>query len=192
MNFLRAIFASLILAVTSPVPENSLDWVYHDDDDELDDRATERVPGELFNFLAPGPVQDRDDITLYVLAPHRDENDRNNLLDVRWWNGRAEHWVRATWQKDIPLGEINTKAGRFHGLPRSGATTADLWKIVVPAAVTLPGDNYYFFRFRVANAADEAFSYVVRADSLHDNNLGQAWSPVGDVYGRDWLVTIEP
>lgn len=184
----------LLLGVAARAEDVNLDWAYHDDDDDQDDRNAEMVPGQNFTFVTNklDAIHQGDTVTLFMLTPHVDERDRDNLLDVRWWNGREEHWVRAVWQRHLFVGR-NAAVPSFHGLPESGTEQVDLWRVDVSPQITRTGDNYYFFRYHVTDAAvGDTIYYIVRADSFHDNNLGQAWSPVSEIFARDWPITIKP
>lgn len=171
-----------------------MDWAYHDDDDEVDDRHLEKVPGEKFTFLnnnGTNEVSRSSNVVLYVLSPPTGD-DGNIEVAVRWWNGETETWLPARQVKEITLGR-DAPGGTFHGSPRRGQKKAILWLVKITPEDTRPGDNYYFFRVRLIKVdGRETVRYLTRSDPHHDNNLGQSWSPVSEVYGRDWLVRIIP
>jgi hypothetical protein len=174
----------------------NVDWMYHDDNDGVDDRATEKVPGEAFTFLANGSatVRDADSVVVYVLTANRFAGEADEQLFVRWWNGETEKWVMGEWMKNIVLGEGEGAVGRFHDLPAAGAVLLDLWRVEIGADATRPGDNYYSVQMK-GWEGDHATEYYLLKDSsngnIGSNNLGQAGSfNAGDYYGNDWKVVI--
>jgi hypothetical protein len=166
-------------------------WAYHDDADSIDDRTTEKVPGENLAFIGNGTafISSEEPVILHVLTDRNFAGDREEQVFARWWNGEEEHWVMGRWKKNILLGGLDT----FHGKPLDGDVTLDLWEIRVEPDMTRPGENYYVIQLKgwAENAeADEIYLlHNPGSAGATANELNQAWT-AGDYYGRDWSVTI--
>jgi hypothetical protein len=187
----------LLLCARAYGVEVNMDWAYHDDNDGVDDRATENVPGQGFTFLGNGKVEipDGEPITLYVLTANQFAGDADEQVFVRWWNGKEEKWITGGWVTNVFLGAGEKDSGRFHGLPNDQSVMADVWKVDVAADVTIPGTNYYVIQFKGVGQDGTKETYLTR-DSVGENgkvnNINQAWTPAADYFGHDWNVTIAP
>jgi hypothetical protein len=170
------------------------DWAYHDDNDGTDDRAGEGVPGQSFSFLGNGGIEipDGDAVTLYVLTVNQFAGEADEQVFVRWWNGTEEKWIMGGWATNVVLGSGENDAGRFHGLPNDAPVMLDVWKLEIPADVTMPGENFYVIQLKGFTEAGSTEKYLLRdsADGAANNNLNQS---VGtNFFSHDWSVTITP
>jgi hypothetical protein len=113
---------------------------------------------------------------------------------LRWWNGEAESWHEAAWQKNVELGHSDETVGQFHEKPADGTVRVDLWRFDVPASATKPGDNFYVIQLKNQLADGTVEYYLLRepdVDLNGRNPLGQAWTATAaNYFGRDWKVTI--
>jgi hypothetical protein len=174
----------------------NMDWAYHDDNSGVDDRAGEGVPGQAFTFLGNGKLEipDADPVTLYVLTANQFAGEGDEQVFVRWWNGTEEKWIQGGWETNVFLGSGENDAGRFHGQPAEASVMLDIWKVVIPADVTSPGDNYYVIQLKGVAGEESAQNYLLRdsaGDTSKNNNVGQSWTS-GDYFGHDWSVKIVP
>ncbi|MFH0953833.1 MAG: hypothetical protein V1873_05855 [Verrucomicrobiota bacterium] len=175
----------------------NMDWAYHDDNDGVDDRATENVPGQGVMFLGNAKLEipDAEPVTLYVLTVNQFAGEAEEQVLVRWWNGTEEKWIMGGWLTNVWLGAGENDSGRFHGLPNDQSVMLDVWKVDVGSEVTMPGTNYYVIQLKgwAQDAAKE--SYLTR-DSMGENgkvnNVNQSWTPAADYFNHDWSVTITP
>jgi hypothetical protein len=173
--------------------EIRMDWAYHDNDDLVDNRTVEMVPGESFAFLAHGSAEiaNGDAVRVYILTANQFAGEAEEKVSIRWWNGQEERWLEAAWQKNIHLGGEALAVGLFHGQPAAAAEMVDLWLVEVPADVTVPGDNYYVIQL---SGSDGEARYLLRETAGEfgsKNNLGQAWTAAPEGYfGHDWKVSI--
>jgi len=169
-------------------------WAYHDDNDDIDDRISESVPGGQATFLGNGSsvISSADPITLYVLTDQNFAGEREEQVLVRWWNGEKEEWIMGSWERNIEIGSDSVLSPEFHGLPLTGTTTVDLWKIEIPAETTLPGENFYTIQLKGWTEDDSIGMFLLRdmkTSGSRKNFLGQAITD-GDYFGHDWSVTI--
>jgi hypothetical protein len=190
------VWGALGLGWPAAQAEVNVEWAYHDDADELDDRASELVPGETFAFLANESTSISTDsaIELYVLTANQFAGDGEEKVWLRWWNGEEEHWLEAGWVKNVDLGDSSEAVGTFHGVPEEGVVRADLWKFDIPSDLTRPGDNFYVIQLKQQTEDGSVEYYLIRkpdVDVNGVNNLDQAWTATAENYfGRDWKVTI--
>jgi len=181
----------LLSGIFAYAGELRLDWAYHDDADELDDRTSEQIPGENLTFLGNGStlIANDEPVMLYVMTVQQFAWDQEEQVLVRWWNGEEEHWVMGSWLLNIELGDIDT----FHGLPLDEAVTVDLWEVKIDPEITRPGENYYVIQLKGwVEGEDPEAVYLLRdtgGGEASANNLEQAWT-AGDYSGRDWSVSI--
>ncbi len=194
-----ALSLSVLAWQTGAAGDISAFWAYHDDDDFIDDRATEQVPGDTLTFVGNGKTQVPNDepVTLYVVTVNNFAGDADEKVVARWWNGQQENWLEGSWVKNIAPDAATAAELSFHGQTITPDTKLDLWKIEVPADMTQPGDNFYFFQLKAQRPDGSAGTVVLLlADSSGEtsqrNNLGQAWTENGDYYTHDWAVTILP
>ena len=176
--------------------ELNMDWAYHDDNDGVDDRASEGVPGQAYTFLGNGKLEipDADPVTIYVLTANQFAGDADEQVMLRWWNGKEEKWISGGWVTNVFLGSGENDAGRFHGLPNDGSVMADIWKVEVSPDITLPGTNYYVIQLKgVAEGQPPMEAYLLRdaGKESKDNNVKQSWTS-GSYFEHDWSVTITP
>ncbi|NCC50808.1 MAG: hypothetical protein EOM20_06275 [Spartobacteria bacterium] len=182
---------AVFCCVVAGAADLSLDWAYHDDADELDDRTSEQVPGEDFTFLGNGSTLISTDVpvTLYIMTAQQFGGDMDEQVFVRWWNGEAEHWIMGNWMKNIELVDLDT----FHGLPLDGQVTVDVWEVTIEPEITRPGENYYTIQLKAwLEGQDPEAVFLLRDTGGGEatvNNLDQAWT-AGDFSGRDWSLTI--
>jgi len=194
-GLLTALFGVALAAGPALPADISVTWAYHDDADDIDDRCGENIPGERFTFLDSEltVVPDDQPVTIYVLTDRDFAGEREEQVFVRWWNGREEHWIMGSWVKNITLGP-GTVAGTFHGLPGEGTLVVDLWKVVIPAEVTLPGENYYVIQLK-GWSDDPRVVYLLRDAPAEGhgalNPLGQYTTPEPEYVGHDWVVTVK-
>lgn len=192
----RTLLVALLTASPRVFAQLDLDWAYHDDDDGIDDRVGEKVPGETFTFLGNGStvIGDNEPVVIYVLTANQFAYDLDEQVFVRWWDGQQEHWIMGGWVKNIYVGE-KQPGGRFHDQPSQGEVMLDLWKVEVPAEATRPGENYYVIQLKGWSEEEGAIErYLLReagASEASHNGLNQAWSSAADFSGRDWSVTIK-
>lgn len=194
MRVMVSLLTLALLAGPALAGTLNLENAYHSATATNDLRVSEKVPGEAFAFLGNGrtDIPDGDDVTLYVLTANNFADDADEQVFVRWWNGQEEHWIMGSWEKNIFLGTGEKAVGPFRGSPMDGEMMVDLWKIVVPADKTLPGDNYYVIQIK-GWSADESTEYYLLRDmgSGGENNMGQAWVATPDYAEHDWKVTIK-
>jgi hypothetical protein len=188
--------AALFLLGRVYAADLNMEWAYHDDNDGTDDRAAEGVPGQSFTFLGNGGIEipDADPVTLYLLTANQFAGDADEQVFVRWWNGTEEKWLQGGWVTNVYLGSGENDAGRFHGLPMDQTVMLDVWKVEVPADVTLPGVNYYVIQLKggaEGEAAAERYLLRDAGGESQDNNVKQAWT-AGSYTEHDWSVTITP
>ncbi len=173
-----------------------MDWAYHDDDDGMDNRATEKVPGTEWTFLENGTnvIHDNDTVGLYITTSDEFAGPRKEIVEVRWWNGTNEYWIKANIVTNIVLGTRGSgnTVGTFHGRPQRGATVpVNIWKAMVNPEMTLPGTNFYIIRLVAVGLNREPVEcFLLQTFPMHDNALGQAWTPNWNFYGNDWKVVI--
>lgn len=189
-----ALFYALSLSIAHA--EMNMEWAYHDDSDGIEHRATEKVPGETFSFLANGStsVSQADTVILYVLTANQFAGEGEEQVYLRWWNGQEEHWIQGQWEKNIWLGEGEKGIGGFHGFPRWGEVMVDLWKFEVPSEITKAGDNFYTIQLKHWSDAGAEERYLLResaGDFGGKNDLGQAWTASSEgFFGKDWKVSV--
>lgn len=182
-------------AACSASAQVNMDWAYHDDADDVDDRTIEKLPGEEFTFLSPADAAIPDDapVVLYVLTANNFAGDLDEQVFVRWWNGESEHWVMAQWIKNIKLSPLGLTAQTFHGLPLSGEAMLDVWRVEIGADITRPGDNYYVIQAKGWKEGETREAYLLRnavPEKSRENALGQQWIGSPDYAGHDWSVRI--
>lgn len=188
---------ALLLAGAVRAADLNMDWAYHDDEDGVDDRIDENVPGQGFMFLgnAKLEVPDAEPVTLYVLTANQFAGDQDEQVLVRWWNGKEEKWITGGWYTNVFLGSGWNESGRFHGVPNDQSVMADVWRVEVGADVTLPGTNYYVIQLKGWSEGGSAEAYLTR-DSVGENgkvnNINQGWTPAADYFTHDWSLTIVP
>lgn len=172
-----------------------LDWAYHAQAGQ-DNRVTENVPGQTLTFLGNGSTEISNDepVILYVLTLNQFAGDADEQVFVRWWNGKQEHWVMASWAANVLLGSEGEGAGRFHDKPDWGTVMLDLWKIEIDPKITRPGDNYYVIQLKAFSERGTSEFYLMRdagTASAQVNNLGQAWTAEPEYIGHDWSVRVK-
>lgn len=183
-----------LAAAAAQARDIQMDWAYHSA--KPDQRASERVPGENFAFLANGSesIPSSDPVSIYVLAPNDFAGELDEQVFVRWWDGSMAHWIMGSWVKNVVL-DSGSPEGRFRGLPESGSVVLDLWKIEVPPWVTQPGLNFYAVQMKGfgPDASEERF-LLKRSigDFSRTNRLGQIWSASEEFDAQDWSVEILP
>jgi len=173
----------------------NMNWAYHDDDDGIDNRPTEKVPGTGWTFLENGTnvIHDNDLVGLYVLTSNEFAGPRKEIVEVRWWNGTNEYWIKASIVTNIILGNrsAGNTVGTFHARPQSGTVLVNVWKAVVRPEMTIPGTNFYVIRLVAVGLNKEPVDYfLMQTDPSHDTDLGQAWTPTWNFYGNDWSLVI--
>ena len=193
MNRLLAIFFALV-AAAAQAREIQMDWAYHSG--KPDERASERVPGESFAFLANGSesILSSDPVTIFLLTPQNFAGDLDEQVFVRWWDGSMAHWIMGTWVQNVVLDSGNPD-GRFRGLPESGSITLDLWRIEVPSWVTQPGLNFYAIQMKGFSSDESEERFLLKrsfGDFSRTNRLGQIWSASEEFDAQDWSVEILP
>jgi len=193
--FISIVFFLLIGCFPGYKADVNMDWAYHDDDDGIDNRATEKVPGTRYTFLENGTnvIHDKDPVGLYITTVNEFAGVRKESVEVRWWNGRNEFWVKANIVTNIILGNraAGSTVGTFHALPRSGTARINVWKATISADMTVPGTNFYVIRLVAVGLNKEPVEvFLMQTDPSHDNALGQAWTPKWDFYGNDWNLVI--
>ena len=189
------VLAFVCFSAAAASAQINMDWTYHDDADDVDDRATEQVPGEDFTFLSPSGIVIPNDapVVIYVLTANNFAGDLDEQVFVRWWNGETEHWVMAQWIKNIPLSPMGLNAQTFHGLPLAGEAMLDLWRVEIGADITRPGENYYVIQAKGWKDGDTKEAYLLRdavPEKSQENALGQQWIGSPDYAGLDWSVRI--
>ncbi len=192
MRLLPILLAAVLAAGTALAGTLNVENAYHAATDDL--RVTEKVPGEDFTFLRNGKtaIPDNEDVTLYVMTANNFADDADEQVFVRWWNGREEHWLMGSWEKNIFIGSGEKAVGAFRGAPVEGEVMLDLWKIVIPADKTLPGDNYYVIQLKGWSEDDATEYYLLRDMAVGggENNVGQVWIATPDYAEHDWKVKI--
>ncbi len=196
MRRIRSVVAAILLAGAPAFATINTDWAYHDDNDGTDDRIGEGVPGQAFMFLGNTKVSvpDSEPVTLYVLTANQFAGDADEQVFARWWNGKEEKWIMASWVTNVYLGSGENDAGRFHGAPMDQSVMCDVWKIEVGAEVTLPGENFYVIQLKGwKDNASTGEAYLIKdsGDGSKNNNIGQSVT-TGDYFKHDWSVTITP
>jgi len=186
------LFAWLLAASTQA--EFRTDWAYHAADNVS--RISELVPGEDFTFLANGTdlVANADPIVLYLLTDQNFAEEMNEEIFVRWWDGAMSHWIGGTWVKNITLDASNPETC-LRGLPAEGTQTVDLWKVVIPSAITQPGENFYAIQLKGSGGDILEERYLLRelgGDFSQTNPLGQIWSASEEFDGQDWKIDVHP
>lgn len=189
------ILAFACFSTVSASAQINMEWTYHDDADDVDDRTTEKVPGEEFTFLSPADTVIPDDtpVVIYVLTANNFAGDLDEQVFARWWNGETENWVMAQWIKNIPLSPMGITAQTFHGLPLAGEAMLDLWRIEIGAEFTRPGENYYVIQAKGWKEGETREAYLLRdavPEKSSENALGQQWIGSPDYAGHDWSVRI--
>lgn len=173
--------------------ETPWDWVYHDDDDGLDDRTTIWIADAGTYALWQTEVVDSDDVSIRMLTSTEFGNIGGQMW-VRWWDGSQEHWVRG-----FPEGEVILEPGDLNGLPVIGSVTVTQWKCDIAASVTQPGANYYAIQVKVGSTLplgqvvfDEDWLLRDAAGTAQGttNDVGQAMSEIAEFVGHDWSVTV--
>lgn len=187
------LIAVVIVAALQGVMALDMKWSYHDDNDDIDDRGIETIPGEFFTFVKNGGavVADEDDISLYVITAHDFAQESEEQVFVRWWNGQEEHWIMGAWEDNIRLGDADDAAGKFHNLPRVGAEMVDLWRIDISNEITKPGENFYTIQLKgwSETYVEEAYLLRTETEESQANELGQEWTE-GSYFGGDWSISI--
>jgi len=194
---MRANAIFLLIALLLPAggfADFRTDWAYHSS--TPGSRETERVPGESFTFLGNGTetVTDSDPVTLYLLTDQDFAEEMKEQVFVRWWNGSRAHWIQGRWIKNITL-DASDPETCFHGLPREGTRSLDLWKVRIPASLTQPGDNYYAIQLKGTRDGISEERYLLRklaGDFSQTNPLGQIWSASEEFDGQDWKIEVLP
>lgn len=191
----RSMFlAALLVCGRAWAGELNVDFAYHDDNDGTDDRATEKVPGQAFTFLANAKttISDTNRVTLYILTANNFAGDADEQVFVRWWNGMAENWIMATWVTNLWLGKGDHATALFHDQPADWEVMTDLWKVEVGPDITEIGDNYYVIQLKGWTKEGVTEYYLLRdsnPENPRENNINQAWTD-GGYNEHDWSVKI--
>lgn len=169
------------------------DWIYHDDADGSDDRATVLLSGNDVYGLNQTEVLDNDDIAIRILTS-TGLSDMGGQMWVHWWNGSQEHWVWGFPEQDVVL-----ETGAFNGMPSTGSVTVKQWRCIISSGLTEPGANYYAIQVKVGSTlplGDVVFDedWLLRdatgTQSATTNNLGQSLSEIAEYIGHDWTLTV--
>ena len=170
--------------------EVATDWAYHGAGDA---GRFSQVPGTGETWLAGGSerVGDGEDVVLWVMTDHDFGGEAEEQVFVRWWDGYMAHWIMGVWEK-------NLRVGRRAFRKESGGeeVVTDLWKIVVPAWVTQPGENFYAIQLKASKGEEDwEAKYLLREESgdfSRKNGLGQVYSSSEEFDGADWRVVVVP
>ena len=169
------------------------DWIYHDDADGSDDRATDLLSGNDVYALNQTEVLDDDDIAIRILTS-KDLADVGGQMWVHWWNGSQEHWVWGFPEQDVVL-----ESGAVNGIPSTGSVTVKQWRCTISSGLTEPGANYYAIQVKVGSTlplGDTVFDEdwllrdVTGTERAITNNLGQSMSEIAEFTGHDWPVSV--
>jgi len=182
------------LSTATARAEFRTDWAYHAADN--DNRVSELVPGEDFTFLANGSdqISNSDSVVLYLLTDQNFAEEMNEQIFVRWWDGIMSHWIMGSWVKNITL-DASKPETCLRGLPAEGTRTLDLWKVVIPASITQPGENFYAIQLKGSEKDISEERYLLRTlggDFSQTNPLGQIWSASEEFDGQDWRIHVRP
>lgn len=182
------------------------DWAYHASANDLDERATEHVPGSDACFVGGCSVRvsGARPVILHLLTENDFAGDAEEQVWVRWWNGTEARWIPGKWEANIQLGSLGgdatadyvRAAGSFRGLPSMGSKMVDLWTVEISPEDTAPGINYYSIQLKGVGGGDgESKIFLLRYPIGEDgpiNNLGQAWTAdEAAVYGHDWTLEVK-
>ncbi|NLG34036.1 MAG: hypothetical protein GX548_01640 [Lentisphaerae bacterium] len=194
MNIRICIVLAALTASALSAAAFQTEWAYHSAGDSA--RLQETVPGRDIPFLANASqeIPDADPVTLYVITAHNFAGDPEEQIFVRWWDGAMAHWIMGVWVDNITV-SAEPEDARFRGEPSEGTLFLDLWKIVVPAWITQPGQNYYAIQLKAFQDGDSESRYLVQqvqGGFSRTNRFGQIWSASEEVHGQDWSVRILP
>ena len=164
-------------------------WAYHDDDDGIDDRQTEQVPGTDFTFIPSQPIVANQGFRIYFLANDNFAGDNNGNAWVRWWNGEGETWFPTFRISTFDIGSLN-----FHGQGVECYSLASVWASDIWGSSTRPGTNYYAIQLTSPSHSPADWDYLLRTDPLTtgsgSNNVNQAIGEEADYSGHDWPIFI--
>jgi len=194
MNRILVFHLFVCLVATSACAEFQMDWAYHSAGNAS--RLTEQVPETDIPFLASGSgtVRDADSVTLYLLTDQNFAEDLTEQVFVRWWDGTMSHWIMGSWVKNVTL-DASSADTCLRGLPKEGTQILDLWKVVIPASITRPGENFYAIQLKGYGNGESEERYLLRklgGDFSQTNPLGQIWSASEEFDGQDWKIQVQP
>ena len=194
MKKFSIILFSLLMVAVAAHGEFRVDWAYHSSGDT--GRLDATVPGENYPFLGNGSreVRNSDAVVLYLLTDQNFAGDMTEQVFVRWWDGTMSHWVMGSWVKNVTL-DAATPGMQLNNMPAEGIRSLDLWKVVIPANLTRPGENFYAIQLKAVGDDSSDERYLLRipgGDFSHTNPLGQVWSASEEFDGLDWSMTVLP
>lgn len=164
-------------------------WAYHDDDDGVDDRRSEMVPGANTTFIPSRPIMEGEGFRIYFLTGPDFAGDNTGNAWVRWWSGTAEQWFPAN-----PLYSIDLYPNNFHDLPDNCPERLTVWKSDIWGTATGVGTNYYSIQLTSTSISPWDQDYLLRtvsdSGSSGHNQLNQAMSENPDFYQQDWPINI--
>ncbi len=192
MKTFLAVLLSMLWTGTSVRAEIQTDWAFHSIGDG--GRFAETVPGQTTCFVEGGSdqIDNNQTVRLFLLTARQFAGDLDEQVFVRWWDGTMAHWIQGQWVQNITL-PSDPPETRFHGLPKEGTATLDLWRIDIPPWITQPGENFYAIQLKAFSPDATYERYLLSrsgGDFTRTNNLGQVWSASEEFDGQDWKINV--